>query len=195
MRRHLLTASALLAAAAVIAVGAVALRVAAEAQRDDAQPAEIIVVLGAAEYMGRPSPVLKARLDHALDLYRRGLAPLILTTGGRGHGSPFTEAEAARDYLVAHGVEGERVLLEPEGTTTLQSAAGAAAILKQHNLASCIVVSDGYHVFRVKRILEDHGIRVFSSPRPSARAASARHLKQYLKQAAAFCLWRAGLGR
>jgi uncharacterized SAM-binding protein YcdF (DUF218 family) len=195
MRRILLTASGLLMAVAVAAVAAVALRVAAEARHDDAQKADAIVVLGAAEYMGRPSPVLKARLDHALDLYRRGLAPLILTTGGRGLGSPFTEAEAARDYLVGRGIEGERVLLELDGTTTLQSAAGVAAILKQHNLASCIVVSDGYHVFRVKRILEDHGIRVYSSPRPSERTDWLQEAKLYVKQSTAFWLWRLGLGR
>lgn len=195
MRRNLLTAGGLLMAVAVAAVAAVAWRVAAEARHDDAQKADAIVVLGAAEYMGRPSPVLKARLNHALDLYRRGLAPLIMTTGGRGAGSPFTEAEAARDYLVANGVEGERVLLELDGTTTLQSAAGVAAILKQHNLASCIVVSDGYHVFRVKRILEDHGIRVYGSPRPSERTNWMQETKLYVKQSTAFWLWRLGLGR
>jgi uncharacterized SAM-binding protein YcdF (DUF218 family) len=195
MRRFLFAASAVLAALALAAIAAVAYRVGVEAHRDDAQKADIIVVLGAAEYMGRPSPVLKARLDHALDLYRRGFAPLILTTGGRGAGSPFTEAEAARDYLVAHGVEGERVLLELDGTTTLQSAAGAAAVLKQHNLASCIVVSDGYHVFRVRRILEEHGLRVYGSPRPSERGSALQDTKLFLRQSAAFWLWRLGLGR
>jgi uncharacterized SAM-binding protein YcdF (DUF218 family) len=195
MTRFLVAASALLLAAAVIAVAAVALRVGFESGRDEAQQADVIVVLGAAEYMGRPSPVLKARLDHALDLYRRGLAPLILTTGGRGERSPFTEAEAARDYLVARGIEGERVLLEVEGTTTLQSAAGVAEILKQHNLNSCIVVSDGYHIFRVKRMLEDHGIQVYGSPRPSERHDSIQNAKRYVKQSAAFWLWRFGLSR
>jgi uncharacterized SAM-binding protein YcdF (DUF218 family) len=195
MRRFLLAAGAWMLAAAAVAIASVAVRIGVEAHRDDARPADAIVVLGAAEYMGRPSPVLKARLDHALELYRRGMAPLILTTGGRGAGSPFTEAEAARDYLVAQGVEGERVLLEPDGTTTLQSAAGAVAVLKQHNLGSCIVVSDGYHVFRVKRILEDHGIRVHGSPRPSERADSLQDAKLYVKQSAAFWLWRLGFGR
>lgn len=195
MRRLLLAASAVLLAAAAVAIAAVAFRIGLEAQRDDARQAEIIVVLGAAEYMGRPSPVLKARLDHALYLYRRGFAPLLLTTGGRGAGSPFTEAEAARDYLVARGVEGERVLLELDGTTTLQSAVGAAAILKQHNLESCIVVSDGYHIFRVKRMIEDHGIRVYGSPRPSERSPSWLDVKLYMKQSAAFWLWRLGFGR
>ena len=193
--RRFLFAAAISAGVAALAIAVIAYKVAAEANRDDARPADIIAVLGAAEYMGRPSPVLKARLDHALDLYKRGLAPLILTTGGHGLSSPFTEAEAARDYLVARGVEGEKILLEMDGTSTLQSAAGAAAILQRHNLTSCIVVSDGYHIFRAKRILEDHGIEVYGSPRPSESHGAFANAKLYVRQSAAYLLWRAGLGR
>ncbi len=195
MKRFLTVAPALFLAAAVTALTWVAVQIALQSNRDEARTADAIVVLGAAEYMGRPSPVLQARLDHALYLYRQALAPLIVTTGGHGAKSPFTEAEAARDYLVARGIPSESVLLENEGTSTLQSAAGAAQILHQHNLNTCIVVSDGYHVFRAKRILEEHGIQAYGSPRPSEDPGAAEAAKLYVRQAAAYWLWQFGMSR
>ncbi len=161
---------------------------------DEAQPADVIIVLGAAEYRGKPSPVLQARLNHALLLYLRGLAPYILTTGGAGGDPEFTEGEIGRAYLAKHGVPSEAIIAEPEGATTAQSLDAAAETMRRMNLHSCIVVSDGYHIFRVKRLLEAHGVRVYGSPRPPGSSLSRMQLRwQFLRQAIGFALWRAGI--
>src|SRR6266852_4369168 len=152
--------------AAIIYVGVLAREIRREATVDDAKPADVIVVLGAAEYRGRPSPVLRARLDHALDLYRKHLAPRILTTGGAGGDPIFTEGGVGRSYLSQNGVPAEAIIVETLGDSTVYSTAAAAEILKRMNLQSCIVVSDGYHIYRAKKMLEAHGIRVYGSPRP-----------------------------
>ena len=130
-----------------------------QANRDEAGPADVIVVFGAAEYRGHPSPVLKARIDHALELYRRGLAPHIITTGGHGGDREFTEGEVGRSYLARNNVPSEMVLVEGEGDTTMESAAAVAEIMDRMRMRSCIVVSDGYHIYRVKKMLEERGIR------------------------------------
>jgi uncharacterized SAM-binding protein YcdF (DUF218 family) len=159
--------------------------------QDEARPADVIVVLGAAEYRGRPSPVLQARLNHALLLYLRDLAPYILTTGGAGGDPRFTEGEVGRDYLINHGVPSEDILVEPAGSTTAQSLSAAVEIMHTMDLHSCIVVSDGYHIYRVKRFLQAHGIRVFGSPRPSTAPASWMGKQWlYFRQAVAFVLWQ-----
>ncbi len=160
----------------------------------EAQQADVIIVLGAAEYRGRPSPVLEARLNHALALYSRGLAPFILTTGGAGGDPVYTEGEVGRAYLTQHGVPSEAILVEPEGSTTAQSLEAATEIMRRNNLHSCIVVSDGYHIYRVKRLLQTRHIEVFGSPRPEAIASSPRKLRWlYLRQAIGFALWQAGV--
>src|SRR6266403_5519122 len=133
---------------------------------DEAQPADAIIVLGAAEYRGKPSPVLEARLNHALFLYRQQWAPRILTTGGAGGDPTFTEGEVGRAYLSRHDIPSEAILTETAGSTTLESTVAAAEIMRRMNLRSCIVVSDGYHIYRVKKMLESQGIEVYGSPRP-----------------------------
>ena len=163
---------------------------------DEARPADVILVLGAAEYRGRPSPVLEARLNHALFLYLQGMAPRILTTGGAGGDPMFTEGNVARDYLTRHHVPSEAILVENEGETTVQSIAAAAEIMRQMNLKSCIVVSDGYHIYRVKRMLQFQGIKVYGSPRPSSVGPvqdSWREEWVYVRQAIAYVLWRIGI--
>lgn len=161
---------------------------------DEARPADVIVVLGAAQYRGKPSPVLQARLNHALLLYLKKLAPYILTTGGAGGDPTFTESEVGRDYLAQKGVPSEAVITEAQGATTAQSVDSAAEIMHRMNLQSCIVVSDGYHIYRVKRLLEARGIRVYGSPRPPAGSPGPNQLRWlYLKQAAGFALWQAGI--
>ncbi|HZS57455.1 MAG TPA: YdcF family protein [Bryobacteraceae bacterium] len=157
-------------------------------------PADVIIVMGAAEYRGRPSPVLKARLNHALFLYLKGLAPYILTTGGAGGDPNYTEGEVGRAYLTGLGVPSEHILVEPEGTTTAQSLDAAAEIMRRMNLHSCIVVSDGYHIYRSKRILEAQQIKVYGSPRPGgAPASKAARRWLYFKQAVGFFLWQLGI--
>lgn len=172
----------------------VAKQIERQSTMDQARSADVILVLGAAEYRGKPSPVLRARLDHALALYTRGLAPYILTTGGAGGDPDYTEGEVGRAYLTQHGVASEAILVEPEGATTAQSVDAAAEIMRQMNLHSCIVVSDGYHIYRVKRLLESQGVKVYGSPRPSAVRASLRQMRwMYFRQAVGYFLWQAGI--
>jgi uncharacterized SAM-binding protein YcdF (DUF218 family) len=161
---------------------------------DEAKPADIIMVLGAAEYRGRPSPVLQGRLNHALFLYLKGLAPYILTTGGAGGDPVYTESEVGRAYLSDHGVPSEAIVVELEGATTVQSVNASAEIMRRMNLHSCIVVSDGYHIYRVKRLLEAQGIQVHGSPRPPAGSFSPKELRWlYFRQAVGFVLWQIGI--
>ncbi len=141
-----------------------------ESQIDEAQPADAIIVLGAAEYRGHPSPVLEARLNHALILYLKGMAPRVITTGGAGGDPVFTEGSVGRTYLTKHGVPPEAVVVEREGESTAQSVAAVVEIMRRMNLRSAIVVSDGYHIFRVKKMLESSGLKVYGSPRPSIPA-------------------------
>ncbi|HEY3742895.1 MAG TPA: YdcF family protein [Bryobacteraceae bacterium] len=157
---------------------------------DEARPADIIIVLGAAEYHGRPSPVFEARLNHALVLYIRKLAPWMLTTGGAGGDRSFTEGDVGREYLSRRGVPAEAILVEPEGESTVHSMSAAAEIMRKHGLTSCIVVSDGYHIYRIKKMLSARGIQVFGSPRPS-RGPESQWV--YLRQAIGYGLWRVGI--
>ena len=160
---------------------------------DEAKPSDVIVVLGAAEYRGRPSPVLKARLDHALTLYGKGYAGLVMTTGGAGGDPDFTEGGVARNYLVKKGVPSEQIILEAEGLSTIHSVVAAAEIMKRMNLKTCIAVSDGYHLFRAKKMLEANGVVVFGSPRPGTEKGSWRDWWLYLRQAVGYTFWLAGL--
>lgn len=160
---------------------------------DEAQPADVIVVLGAAEYYGRPSPVLKARLDHALDLYERNLSARIITTGGQGEGSPFSEGEVSREYLSQHGVPAEFITVETQGRSTMESSAAVVEIMDRMELRSCIVVSDGYHIYRIKKMLEDHGFTVYGSPREPGSDSRSTRAWYYAREAAIYLLWRIGV--
>jgi uncharacterized SAM-binding protein YcdF (DUF218 family) len=160
---------------------------------DEARPADVIVVLGAAEYRGRPSPVLEARLNHALFLYLQELAPRIITTGGAGGDPDWTEGDVGRSYLSRRGVPAEAILVEPEGESTAYSTAAVAEMMRRRGLQSCIVVSDGYHIYRVKRMLEARGIRVYGSPRPSVPKPGWSEDWLHFRQAAGYLLWRVGI--
>ena len=157
------------------------------------RPADVIIVLGAAEYRGKPSPVLKARLDHALWLYYQKMSPRILTTGGSGGDPVFTEADVSRDYFVRRGIPSEAIIVEDEGATTMQSTATAGEIMRRMGLKSCIVVSDGYHIFRPKKMLEFRGLEVYGSPRPTVPQGSWREKGLFLRQAVGYALWRIGI--
>jgi len=201
MSRVLLRVGLAAAVVGTVLVGIGLTKVARDIRRqsrvDEAQPADVIVVLGAAEYRGRPSPVLEARLNHALFLYLRDLAPRILTTGGAGGDPTFTEGGVAQAYLSHHGVPAEAILVESEGESTVHSIAAAAEIMHRMNLHSCIVVSDGYHIYRVKKLLENQGMKVYGSPRPEDRVPlETSNWKQewlYVRQALAYGLWRVGI--
>jgi uncharacterized SAM-binding protein YcdF (DUF218 family) len=194
IRRHPPVAVGGCIAAAVFAYWLVVLvQVWRQANRDEAAPADAIVVFGAAEYRGQPSPVLRARLDHALALYRRGFAPRIITTGGHGGDPVFTEGEVSRSYLARQDVPAEAILVESEGDSTMESAAAVGEIMDRMRMSSCIVVSDGYHIYRVKKMLEARGIRVLGSPRLPGSDPPLRRAWHYARQAFGYILWKAGI--
>jgi len=180
-----------------IAMAALVLRTARRIEQqstlDEAQPADVILILGAAEYRGKPSPVLRGRLDHGLELYHAKKAPLILTTGGAGGDPTFTEGEVGRDYLVRQGVPSEAILVESEGDTTMHSIAAAGEIMRRMDLKSCIVVSDGYHIYRTKKMLEKLGFEVYGSPRPETVHDEGHQNWLYIRQAVGYLLWRWGI--
>ncbi len=168
-------------------------RIERQSSIDEAQRADIIVVLGAAEYNGRPSPVLKARLDHAFDLYQKRFANLILTSGGSGGDQQYTEGQVGRDYLIRRGVAAEVIVVEGQGDSTVETVLAVSEIMRRMGLRSAIIVSDGYHIFRSKRILEHEGMQVFGSPRPYAPKGTWRERWLYVRQAVGYILWRVGI--
>ena len=138
------------------------------ADRDDARAADAIAVFGAAEYDGRPSPVLRARLDHALELYQRRLAPMVITLGGGDVGDRSTEGSVGKEYLLAHGVPEASIIAETQSANTEQSAARLAVIARTNHLNRVIVVSDGTHLFRIAELCHSYGLQVYTSPRAVA---------------------------
>lgn len=137
-------------------------------RRDEVRPAGAIVVLGAAQYVGRPSPVLKARLDHAVTLWRRQLAPTLIVTGGRGTGDTTSEAAVSQRYVVQRGVPLSAILLETEGRTTSESMAGVAALMGSRNRRDVILVSDPFHMLRLSILARRHGLQPYGSPTPTS---------------------------
>lgn len=135
------------------------------ANQDEAAPSDAIGVLGAAEYDGRPSPVYRARLDHALDLYDRGIAPLIITMGGNG-GDQYNEGAVGLEYLVGQGVPEKAIIAETESRNTSESASRIAVIARANGLQRLVIVSDGTHLFRIHAICAAEGLDVLTSPRP-----------------------------
>ncbi len=171
----------------------VSVQIGDQSTRDEARPADTILVLGAAEYRGRPSPVLKARLDHALSLYWNKMAPSLITTGGAGGDPDYTEGGVGRSYLIEHNVPSEAIVVEPEGETTAHSIAAAGEIMQRMGLKSCILVSDGYHIYRAKKMLEFQGITVYGSPRQSNPRGEAAEWWLYFRQSVGYLLWALGL--
>ncbi len=142
-------------------------QIAAVANHDEAQPADAIAVFGAAEYLGHPSPVLHARLDHTVELYRKQIAPLIITLGGGSDkDSGNTEGGVGRDYLLANGVPFGSIIAETHSVDTEQQVHRLAAIAHENNLHHIVVVSDGTHLFRIRELCKDAGLDVYTSPRP-----------------------------
>jgi uncharacterized SAM-binding protein YcdF (DUF218 family) len=132
--------------------------------RDRARTSDAIVVLGAAQYVGRPSPVLRARLDHALDLWQRGLAPRLIFTGGTGVGDTTSEAAVSRIYALKHGVPDTAILMENEGRTTRESLAAVSAIMHARQMRTAILVSDPFHMLRLRILSTQYGVDAYTSP-------------------------------
>ena len=186
----------LLAIAVVLAFLAItAAHIVASASQQEVPHADAIVVFGAAEYSGRPSPVLKARLDHALDLFHRGVAPVLITTGAAASDPKFTEGGVGKDYLMRHGVPERSLIAETQGRDTSESAVRVGVIMHANSLRSCVAVSDAYHVFRIRKLLEHEGIGpVYTAPRPDSRPHSIfQRALAVLREATSYMLWRVGI--
>jgi uncharacterized SAM-binding protein YcdF (DUF218 family) len=143
-----------------------------QARTDESRPVDAIVVLGTAQYNGKPSPDLKARLDEALAAYNQGLAPYIVVTGGKQAGDAYTEAETGEIYLTDRGVPESAILMEETGRDSWQSMQGAAGVLQAHHLKRVLLVSDGFHLFRLKLMARELGLTAY------ARAASTSPIKR-----------------
>lgn len=185
----------LLVGTVVIFLVATCVRVVETAAKQEVHPADAIVVFGAAEYSGHPSPVLRARLDHALELFHRGVAPVIITTGGAAADPNFSEGGVGRDYLMRHGVPERSLIAETQARDTSESAERVAVIMRANGLRSCIAVSDAYHVFRIRKLLEYEGIGpVYTAPRLDTRPHSIlQRAEAALREATSYLLWKLGI--
>ena len=166
-----------------------------QAVNDEARAADAIVIFGAAEYNGTPSPVLRARLDHAQDLDDRDLAPVLITTGGSGGDPRFTEGGVARDYLIQQGVAEAKILSETRSETTYESVKAVADILRQRHARTCIAVSDGFHLYRIKLMFRALGITAYASPAPDSPIEDDPSLRSLytLREMVVSSLWRLGM--
>jgi uncharacterized SAM-binding protein YcdF (DUF218 family) len=193
--RWLLRLAALLALAVATFLIVTSLRIVHAASLEELRPADAIVVFGAAEYAGHPSPVLRARLDHSFDLYRQRVAPVIITTGGAAADPSFSEGGVGRDYLMRRGIPERSLIAETQGRDTAESAVRVAVIMRANGLRSCVAVSDAYHVFRIRKLLEREGIGpVYIAPRPDSRPRNIlQRAFAVLREASSYLLWRVGV--
>lgn len=193
--RSLLRTLVLLALGVVVFVAALSVRVVRTASLQEARPADAIVVFGAAEYSGHPSPVLRARLDQAFDLFRHGVAPVVITTGGAAADPHFSEGGVGRDYLMRRGIPERSLIAETQGRDTAESAVRVAVIMRANGLQSCVAVSDAYHMFRIRKLLEREGLGpVYVAPRPDSRPHSViQRAVAVLREATSYLLWKLGM--
>ncbi len=170
-------------------------QIAAVASEDNAQPADAIAVFGAAEYSGHPSPVLHARLDHVVELYRKQIAPLVITLGGGSDkDSGNTEGGVGRDYLLANGIPFDSIIAETRSVDTEQQVHRLAAIAHENNLHHIVVVSDATHLFRIRELCKDAGLDVYTSPRPAMGHISNYDLAmRYFHEIVSYTALRLGL--
>ena len=176
--------------AVLVVVGGTAVRVWWVARGDDRSPSDVIVVLGASQFDGRPSPVLEARLEHAKTLYEQGVAPRVVTVGGGAPGDRTTEAAAGRTYLTRRGVD--EVVAVPEGRDTLQSLQAVEDLMRERGWTSAVLVTDPWHALRSLRMADDVGIEAVSSPTragPSVRTRGTQ-LRYIARETAAYLAYR-----
>ena len=186
--------AALILAGILIFLAILSRRVQQVAAIDETRPSGAIVVFGAAEYSGHPSPVFRARLDHAYELFRHGIAPLVIVTGGGARDPLYTEGGVGRDYLISRGIPDLYLVAETQSDDTAESAVRVSAILRANGIPDCVAVSDAYHMFRVKQMLNAQGVRVYCSPRPGSipRTPLARSMAA-LREACSYLVWKVGL--
>lgn len=164
------------------------------ASLDQAGPADVIVVLGAAQYNGNPSPVLKARLDHAAKLFAEGYANIVVTTGGYGPDPNFSEAHVGARYLSAHGVDASQIMTEQVSGSTHAAVLAGVRLMESHGWTRAIVVSDGFHLYRLSRMFEVHGIEVRTSPATASVIESSPSTRIWysLREVGLLTLYRLG---
>jgi uncharacterized SAM-binding protein YcdF (DUF218 family) len=182
------------AGAFVLFLAVTGTRIVRAASEVPAKKADAIVVFGAAEYYGRPSPVFRARLDHAFELFRRGMAPVVIITGGAAQDPDFSEGGVGRDYLLRRGIPEQDLIAETQGSDTAQSAERVANIMRANGMRTCIAVSDAYHVFRIRALLEHEGVQVEVAPRPESRPKSLlQRFGAAIREAMSYLLWKVGM--
>lgn len=180
----------MLVVAAVAYYGVTLYQVHTTGSEDRARPAEAIVVLGAAQYDGRPSAQLQARLDHALTLWQQGIAPVVVVTGGNQPGDRFTEAGASASYLTERGVPPEVIVLENASRTTYDALASTQVLLAQRGLDDVVLVSDPFHLLRARLIAEEVGMSAVTSPTPTSVVSGEQGRARELKEAAGVAVGR-----
>jgi uncharacterized SAM-binding protein YcdF (DUF218 family) len=183
------------AVAALIVFGAVVYgvnlyQVWSTGRSDQARPVDAIVVMGAAQYDGRPSPQLAARLDHVVELWNRGLSEVVVVTGGKQPGDRFTEAEASSRYLTERGVPESAILQEDRGRNSYRSLEAAAAMLAARDLDTVLLVSDPFHSLRIRMIAEELGLRAYVSPTRTSPVRGATAFRRELEEAAGVMVGR-----
>jgi uncharacterized SAM-binding protein YcdF (DUF218 family) len=178
-------------AAFAVVVGYGTFRIWDQGARDERRPAGAVVVLGAAQYDGRPSPVFAARLDHAVALFLTGDYRYLVVTGGKADGDRTTEAAVARAFALARGVPDERILVEDRGRTTLESLQAVAALLARQGIRDAVFVSDPTHMLRVLRMASDLGMTAWGSPTPTSPVDSdpSRLAAAYVHELGALALY------
>jgi uncharacterized SAM-binding protein YcdF (DUF218 family) len=176
---------------AAVWLGFVSAGIVREAGLEELHSADAIVVFGAAEYSGRPSPVYRARLDHAFALYQSGLAPVVITTGGSGGDPSYNEGQVGHDHLMHLGIPEANLIAETQGSDTAESANRVGVIMRTNGIRSCLAVSDEYHVFRIRKLLEHEGVQVYVAPRPDSRPhTEPERALAVLREATSYLLWR-----
>jgi len=196
MVRHLTRLAAAAILGSVLVAALMTYRIWDQGGRDERRSADAIVILGAAQYDGRPSPVFEARLAHAVDLYTAGVAPILVVTGGKAAGDRTTEAAAARAWAIARGVPDSAILSEDRGRTTLESLDNVRELFRTRGLSSAVFVSDRTHMLRVLRIATDQGIEAWGSPVPAgpADADSGTRAEALLHELGALAVYFLGAG-
>jgi uncharacterized SAM-binding protein YcdF (DUF218 family) len=146
--------------------------------------------MGAAQYDGEPSPQLAARLEHVVELWPQGLAPIVVVTGGNQPGDRFTEAEASANYLVERGVPADAIVMENEGSNSYQSLQGVSRLLTERGLSSVLIVTDPYHSLRSRLTAEELGLDAYVSPTTTSVVTGGESLARHLREAAGVAVGR-----
>ena len=177
----------------LLLAGATGLAIWWTARQDERPGSDAIVVLGSAQYNGVPSSIFEARLEHARKLYADGVAPVIVTVGGKAEGDQYSEAEAGRDYLADAGIPADALLAVPEGVDTLESMRAVAGTFDERGWRTAVLVTDPWHAMRAQRMAEDAGMAATSSPTRQGPAVQTRttQFKYIVRETAAYLLYRA----